>query len=147
MNLQKSCKDLVETRSKWLSEAMEVKLKIEQLPQEIQELECGSCEADIWGKEITIKIFLPYDLSEEAEKFQWVAQTKLLFEQLLNIKWDKQIRCHDYSGNLYWEGRADNIKVTISNAPKPLQCKLVVTKEYKEVSSFKAECPEEALIS
>jgi hypothetical protein len=147
MNLQKSCEETVKTRSKWLSEAMEAKLKVAQLPREIQELECGLCEADICDKELTIKMFLPFILSTEAERLQWVAQTKLLFEQSLNIAWNKQISCWEHSGTLYWEGKADNVRVALSNAPKPLQCKLIVTKEYKEFTSYKAECPEGALIS
>lgn len=146
MNLKSGCRETVDTRQRWLLEALVAQTRVNTLPNEISELECGSCEASVSDKELQISIYPPYDLREDPERLQWVGQTKLLFKEVLGIAWDRQIICYGHSNGLYWRGKADNLHVTIFNAPKPPLCKITETREYKEHITYKAECPEEATV-
>jgi hypothetical protein len=89
MNLKTGCEETVQVRSKWLKEATDTQEFIKQLPNEVQELECGNCGADSSYGKLSITLRCPYELREVAEQLQWVGQTKLLLEQTLGIVWNK----------------------------------------------------------
>jgi hypothetical protein len=150
--LVEQAKKILEIRKRWVSEAEDTVLALYELPLEVTDQLLGDADADFTGNvTASITIFPPYELAHNSpEQLQWVNQTKLLYEQLLNVRWKRNIACRGYSEGLYWSGQASlggkSLSVTLHNAPKPPGCKLIKTTETREVSVYKAECPEDAIV-
>jgi hypothetical protein len=117
------------------------------LPSEILQFE-NDVYVTIYSSWISLSFKPPENIKEDVEKYHWAKQMQLYLDTLFAIKWDSKPQCSDYTGGMWFSGRANcnSWEIWLSViTPKPPTCKItkVEVRETKEVVTvhYEAECP------
>ncbi len=146
--LSKPSNEVREQAEIYRKKANNVALVKRLLPKELLEYNADSIYVTVYSGYWISLSFYPSGNLNEVEQYQWAKQMQLYLDSFFTIKWNDKPECSEYSGNMWFSGKAKlgdwELWLSVGTAKPPRRVvKKIETVETKEVVTvrYEAECP------